>query len=112
MGFMHGLDCLPVPGPSWEKLHFGLEGRRRRSPKLLACPSVIQHCCPVTVPALPVIRLRLIGQCGVAATLPLLLLHFFPPPSALSLTISSSLSGPYIAYVTITKSTRIAAAIA
>lgn len=25
MGFMHGLDCLPVPGPSWEKLHFSLK---------------------------------------------------------------------------------------
>lgn len=116
MGFMHGLDCLPVPRPSWEKLHFSLKGRRTRSPKLLACPSVIQHRCPVTVPALPVVRLRLMGQCGVASTLPLLLLpaplHLFPPPSALSLTISCSLSGPYIAYVTITKSTRIAAAIA
>lgn len=116
MGFMHGLDCLPVPGPSWEKLHFSLKGRRRRSPELLASPSVMQHCCPVTIPALPVIRLWLTGQCRVASTPPLRLLptplHLFPPLTALSLTISCSLSGPYIAYVTITKSTRIAAAIA
>ncbi len=56
MGFMHGLDCHPVLGPPWEGLHFSLKGRRRRSPKLLAGPSVIQHCCPVTIPASPVIH--------------------------------------------------------
>lgn len=39
------------------KCPFQSLSRRRRTPKLLACPSVIQHCCPVTVPASPVTRL-------------------------------------------------------
>lgn len=42
MGFMHGLDRLPVLGPSWEELLFNLEGGRRKSPRLIVCPSVIQ----------------------------------------------------------------------
>lgn len=42
MGFMHGLDRLPVLGPSWEELLFNLRGRRRKSPRLRVWPSVIQ----------------------------------------------------------------------
>lgn len=128
MGFMHGLDCLPVLGPSWEELHFGLEDRRRRSPKLSAWPSVIQHCCPVAIPAshLSSIMADRTEQSGIhipSAAPPnfsAFVFFLFPLLSIFSLSrslslllhsISCSLSGPYSAYVTITKSTRIAAAI-
>ena len=119
MGFMHGLGCLPVLGPPWEGLHFSLKGRRRRSPKLLACPSVIQRCCPVASPASPASPVMHRGWQGRAEWHPRSLCSsshpFFPsvlcspasPPHSLVLS-----QAPHIAYVTITKSTRIAAAIA
>lgn len=47
-------SCALVP--PWEELHSSLKGRRRRSPKLLAYPSVIQHYCPVTIASSPVIH--------------------------------------------------------
>lgn len=97
--FFHDPDesrlCLPVGKwvfcVNWTivtSFHYGKcpfqsLSRRRRTPKLLAWPSVIQHCCPVTVPASPVTRLM--GPKRRPLSPPLLTpfsLFFLPFPSS------------------------------
>lgn len=127
-GLMYRLESVPMPGQVQEGFHYSLWSGRRRSPQAFSqpiCDSALLSCHHLCLTCHPS---RLIRPGRVASTFPLLPISFSPPSllfssllfsiflplQFLSLppSVSCSLSGPYTAYVTITKSSRIAAAIA